>query len=77
MKDIIKCITISLSTSTWSHCFVDIEVKQIWEVFTTQLKLNNVSVFNVFIFYARYLNYFQQPGIFILYKVSFVVFLNR
>ena len=56
---------------------MDIEVKQIWEVFTTQLKLNNVSVFNVFIFYARYLNYFQQPGIFILYKVSFVVFLNR
>ena len=26
MRDNRKCITISLSTSTWSHCFVDIEV---------------------------------------------------
>ena len=26
MKDNSKCITISLPTSTWSHCFVDIEV---------------------------------------------------
>ena len=26
MKDNSKCITISLSTSTWSHCFVGIEV---------------------------------------------------
>ena len=26
MKDNSKCITISLSTSTWSHCFVDFEV---------------------------------------------------
>ena len=75
MKDIRKYITISLSTSIGT--IVLWTLKQIWEVFTTQLKLNNVSVFNVFIFYARYLNYFQQPGIFILYKVSFVVFLNR
>ena len=26
MKDNSKCITISMSTSTCSHCFVDIEV---------------------------------------------------
>ena len=26
MRNRIKCIMISLSTSTWSHCFVDIEV---------------------------------------------------
>ena len=25
MKDNSKCITISLPTSTWSHCFVGIE----------------------------------------------------
>ena len=25
MKDNSKCITTSLSTSTWSHCFVDFE----------------------------------------------------
>ena len=25
MRDNSKCITISLTTSTWSHCFVDIE----------------------------------------------------
>ena len=42
MKDNSKCITISLSTSTWSHCFVDIEV--IWEVLRLDMKDNSKCI---------------------------------